>query len=132
MFNHIETTSLTNQLCQLETLEAAWRKVRANKGGPGSDGVTIQQFEMELPKHLRKLANELAEERYYPLPVQKFLMRKSNGSNREISVLALRDRIVQRVVCDLLTPIYESKFLDCSFGYRLGRGVPHKITYTHD
>ncbi len=127
MFNHFETTSLTNQLRQLETLEAAWRKVRANKGGPGSDGVTIQQFETQLPKHLRELASELAEERYYPLPAQKFMLKKSNGNTREISVLALKDRIVQRAVCDLITPIYESKFLDCSFGYRPGRGVPHAV-----
>lgn len=127
MFNHIETTSLTNQLCQLETLDVAWRKVRANKGGPGSDGVTIQQFESDLPRHLRQLSSELAEERYYPLPVQKFMIKKANGNTREISVLALKDRIVQRAVCDLLTPIYESKFLDCSFGYRPGRGVPHAV-----
>ena len=127
MFNHFETTSLTNQLRQLETLEAAWRKVRANKGGPGSDGVTIQQFETQLPKHLRELASELAVERYYPLPAQKFMLKKSNGNTREISVLALKDRIVQRAVCDLITPIYESKFLGCSFGYRPGRGVPHAI-----
>ena len=61
MFNHIETTSLTNQLCQLETLDAAWRKVRANKGGPGSDGVTIQQFESDLPKHLRQSEKHYSE-----------------------------------------------------------------------
>ena len=127
MFSHIETASLSHQLCEIEILETAWRKVRANKGGPGSDGVTIQQFETQLPKHLCELASELTEERYYPLPVQKFMMKKSNGSKREISVLALRDRIVQRAVCDLITPIYESKFLDCSFGYRPGRGVPHAV-----
>lgn len=80
MFNHFETTSLTKKLCQLETLDAAWRKIRANKGGPGSDGVTIQQFESDLPKHLSDLASELTEERYYPLPAQKFIMKKSNGS----------------------------------------------------
>ncbi len=127
MFNYVPTTSLTTQLCQTETLAAAWRKVRANKGGPGSDGITIQQFEVNLVKHLRQLARELAEERYYPLPVQKFTMKKANGSAREISVLALKDRIVQRAVCDLITPIYEAKFLDCSFGYRPNRGVPQAV-----
>lgn len=48
MLNSTPTASLTTQLCQPETLHAAWRKVRANKGGPGSDGVTIQQFETNL------------------------------------------------------------------------------------
>ena len=121
------TMSLTEQLCQVETLEAAWRKVRANKGGPGSDGITIQQFEAQLPKHLSQLSRELVEERYYPLPVQTFTMKKTNGNTREISVLALKDRIVQRAVCDLITPIYEAKFLDCSFGYRPNRGVPQAV-----
>ena len=128
MLDYTPNTSLANQLCQPETLHAAWRKVRANKGGPGRDGVTIQQFEANLTKHLRQLSREIAEERYYPLPVQKFTMKKANGSTRELSVLALKDRIVQRAVCDLISPIYEAKFLDCSFAYRSNRGVPHAIT----
>ena len=127
MLNPTPSLSLTTQLCQPETLAAAWRKVRGNKGGPGSDGVTIQQFETELNRHLRQLARELAEERYYPLPVQKFTIKKANGSTRKLSVLTLRDRIVQRAVCDLITPIYEAKFLDCSFAFRPNRGVPHAI-----
>lgn len=121
-------SSLTTQLCQPETLHAAWRKVRSNKGGPGSDGVTIQQFEANLTKHLRQLSRELTEERYYPLPIRKFTMKKSNGSPRELAVLTLKDRIVQRAVCDLISPIYEAKFLDCSFAYRPNRGVPHAVS----
>ena len=127
MFDYTPSTSLTTQLYQPETLHAAWRKVRSNKGGSGSDGVTLQQFEANLMKHLRQLSRELAEERYYPLPVQKFTMKKSNGSTRELSVLTLRDRIVQRAVCDLISPTYEAKFLACSFAYRPNRGVPHAI-----
>ena len=127
MLDYTPNTSLTMQLCHPETLHAAWQKVRANKGGPGSDGVTIQQFEGNLTKHLRQLSRELAEERYYPLPIQKFTMKKSNGSTRELSVLTLKDRIVQRAVCDLISPIYEAKFLECSFAYRPNRGVPHAI-----
>ncbi len=127
MLDYASSVSLSTQLCQSETLHAAWRKVRANKGGPGSDGVTIQKFEANLTKHLRQLSREIAEERYYPLPVQRFTIKKANGSTRELSVLALKDRIVQRAVCDLISPIYESKFLECSFGYRPNRGVPHAI-----
>ncbi len=128
MLHDTRSMSLATQLCQLETLHAAWQKVRANKGGPGSDGVTIQQFEANLTKHLHQLSRELTKERYYPLPVQKFTMKKSNGGIRSLSVLTLRDRIVQRAVCDLISPIYEDKFLDCSFAYRPNRGVPHAVT----
>ena len=127
MLNCTPSISLSTQLYQPETLHAAWRKVRSNKGGPGSDGVTLQQFEANLSKHLHQLSRELAEERYYPLPVQKFTMKKSNGSTRELSVLTLKDRIAQRAVCDLISPIYEAKFLACSFAYRPNRGVPHAI-----
>ena len=83
MFDYTATPSLSTELCQPETLHAAWRKVRGNKGGPGSDGVTIQQFEANLTKHLHQLSRELTEERYYPLPLQKFTINKSNGSTRE-------------------------------------------------
>ena len=127
MLEYTRNNSLATQLYAPETLHAAWRKVRANKGGPGSDGVTIQQFEANLTKHLRQLSREIAEERYYPLPVQQFTIKKANGSTRELSVLALKDRIVQRAVCDLISPIYEAKFLECSFAYRPNRGVPHAI-----
>ena len=127
MLDYTPESSLTTQLYQPETLNAAWRKVRANKGGPGSDGVTIQQFEANLAKHLRQLSRELAEERYYPFPVQKFTIKKANGTTRELSVLTLKDRIVQRAICDIISPIYEAKFLDCSFAYRPNRGVPHAI-----
>ena len=127
MIHNSSSVTLTSQLCCIETLEAAWRKVRKNKGGPGSDGITVQQFEAQLNKHLNQLSRELSEERYYPLPVQTFMVKKANGSTREISVLALKDRIVQRAVCDLITPIYEAKFLDCSYGYRPNRGVPHAV-----
>ena len=127
MFDYTPSPSLSTQLCELDTLHDAWRKVRSNKGGPGSDGVTIQQFEANLTKHLRQLSRELTEERYYPLPIQKFTMKKANGSIRELSVLTLKDRIVQRAVCDLISPIYEAKFLECSFAYRPNRGVPHAI-----
>ena len=125
MLDYTLNNSLSTQLCDPETLHAAWRKVRANKGGPGSDGVTIQQFETNLTKYLQQLSRELTEERYYPLPIQKFTMKKANGSTRELSVLTLKDRIVQRAVCDLISPIYEAKFLECSFGYRPNRGVGH-------
>ena len=127
MFNVCSESSLSDQLCCPDTLEIAWRKVRANKGAPGSDGVGIQQFEMKLRKHLRQLGRELAEERYYPLPIRKFIVRKPDGGTRELAVLALKDRIVQRAICDLITPIYEAKFLDCSFAFRPNRGVPHAI-----
>ena len=127
MLDYTLNNSLATQLYQPETLQAAWRKVRANKGAPGSDGVTIQQFEADLTKHLRQLSREISEERYYPLPVQQFTIKKSNGGTRELSVLALKDRIVQRAVCDLISPIYEAKFLECSFAYRPNRGVPHAI-----
>ena len=127
MFDYTPSPSLSTQLCELDTLHDAWRKVRSNKGGPGTDGVTIQRFEANLTKHLRQLSRELTEERYYPLPVQKFTLKKSNGSTRELSVLTLKDRIVQRAVCDLITPIYEAQFLECSFAYRPNRGVPHAI-----
>ena len=127
MITDTSNAALGTQLYQPETLHAAWRKVRANKGGPGSDGITIQQFETNLPKHLRQLSRELAEERYYPLPVQKFMIKKADGGTRELSVLTLKDRIVQRAVCDLISPIYEAKFLESSFAYRPNRGVPHAI-----
>jgi retron-type reverse transcriptase len=115
------------QICQLEHLMAAWKKVRANKGRAGVDLVTVQQFERHLVANLQTLGTLLREDRYYPMPLKRFQVPKPDGTTRPLAILTVEDRIVQRAVVDALEPIFEAAFLDCSFGYRPGRSVGDAI-----
>lgn len=115
-------------LFSLENLERAWRKVRANGGGPGVDGETLRAFERELRANLDALQGELATGVYKPQPVRRVYVPKGNGDWRPLGILTVRDRIAQRVVYDAIAPIYEEKFLDCSYGFREGRSLQDAVT----
>jgi group II intron reverse transcriptase/maturase len=89
----------------------------------GVDGVTIKEFGRNLDLNLRTLAAEIEERRYKPLPLLKFLVAKRDGSPRSLSVPAVRDRVAQAAVVNVLEPLFEEEFEDASFAYRKGRSV---------
>ncbi len=106
-----------------DALLHAWRKVRANGGGPGIDGEDLRKFEARLQPNLASLRAELLSGSYRPLPVWRVSIPKPNGGRRPISILAVRDRIAQRAAHDALAPLFEPHFLPCSFGFREGRSI---------
>lgn len=112
-----------DQLCELDVLMPAYKKVRANKGAAGVDRETLAEFERDLVGKLTELAARLREGRYYPMPVRTVEMKKRGGGTRTLGILTVEDRIVQRGVLDVIEPLWEPAFLDCSFGFRPGRNV---------
>jgi len=107
-----------------ETLRAAWAQVRANGGGAGVDGVSIEQIEKEGDEVLlQELGRELAEKRYRTGAVRRVYISKANGKLRPLGIPNLRDRVVQTAVVLILEPIFESDFLECSYGFRPGRSA---------
>lgn len=115
--------TLMTQIASEETLYEAWRKVRANKGAAGSDAVTIPQFEERLDAHLAGLGRCLREETYLPDALRQVALPKPDGSVRELAIPTVMDRVAQRAFVDVLEPLFEAQFLDCSWGFRPGRGV---------
>lgn len=111
----------------IENLRKAWRRVRANGGGPGVDQMTIEQFEKELEANLASLQRQLVRGEYRPQPVKRVLVPKPQGGLRPLAILTLHDRIVQRVVHDRIAPVFEARFLDCSCGFRPGRSVQDAV-----
>src|SRR2546426_11456395 len=73
-------------LAQKESLYAAFRRVKANKGCPGIDGKTIQAYEQNLARHLGELERLLKDNRYHPLPVKRVLIPKPNGKTRPLGI----------------------------------------------
>ncbi|GAB4520259.1 MAG: hypothetical protein Kow0047_31480 [Anaerolineae bacterium] len=108
-------------------MRRAWRAVRRAGGGAGVDSVTIEAFEANLDEELRQLRQELIEGSYRPRPVRQVLVPKASGGLRPLAMWALRDRVAQRIVYDLIAPSFEAIFLPCSFGFRLGLGVEDAV-----
>jgi group II intron reverse transcriptase/maturase len=110
-------------ISDFENLRLAFTRVEASHGMPGVDGVSIAAFKHKLDENLYNLSSELREGRYAPLPLLRFLVAKLDGSPRALCVPAIRDRVAQAAVLNVVGPIFEGQFEDASFAYRKGRSV---------
>src|SRR4249920_3016178 len=102
-------------------LYAAFRGLR-KKASAGVDGVTYEEYERDVAGNLQTLHERLKNGKYQAQPLRRVYILKENGKQRPISIPALEDKIVQKVMVEVLNAIYEQDFLDCSYGFRPGRG----------
>src|ERR1700727_891640 len=101
----------------------AYKRVRANQGAAGVDGQTISDFEADLGNNLYKLWNRLSSGSYFPPPVRRVDIPKSDGKTRPLGIPTVADRIAQMVVKRHLEPLAEPKFHPDSYGYRPGKSA---------
>jgi RNA-directed DNA polymerase len=115
-------------VCKRETLLEAYRLAKRNDGAPGIDGVTFEAIEAEgLEEFLEQLRKELEQCMYRPLRVRTVGIPKANGGTRQLSIPAIRDRVVQGALKLILEPIFEADFQSGSFGYRPKRSTSGAI-----
>ncbi len=119
--------SLIDKVYRIGTLEAAWQKVRANKGAAGVDKVTVNTFEAQQGKYLKELENELKVGTYKPKAVKRVKIPKGQGKMRSLGMPTVKDRIAQQAVKMVLEPIFEKEFLDMSYGFRPKKGAKMAI-----
>lgn len=116
--------SLYGQLLQDRVLMNAWKKVKANRGSGGIDGVTIKEYAKNEQENVLELLEKLKTKEYKPTPVRRVYIPKKDGKKRPLGIPTLEDRIVQQALTDILMPKYEKLvFHNWSMGYRPGRGV---------
>ncbi|MEZ4864391.1 MAG: reverse transcriptase domain-containing protein [Caldilineaceae bacterium] len=116
-----------NQLFPTAALRRAWLAVKRTGGGAGVDGMTIQKFEADLEQELTQLRQQLISGDYTPRPIRRIMVPKASGGLRPLALWALRDRIAQRAIYDIIAPSFEVIFLPCSIGFRPGQGVQDAI-----
>jgi RNA-directed DNA polymerase len=115
-------------VCKRETLCEAYRLTKANDGAPGIDGVTFEAIEADgLEGFLGQLREELLQRTYRPLRLRSVGIPKVGGGTRQLSIPAIRDRVVQGALKLILEPIFEADFQPGSFGYRPKRSASGAI-----
>jgi RNA-directed DNA polymerase len=122
--------SLYGHVLRTDVLMAAWEQVRANKGGPGADGVTINHIvhaEGGPERFVAQLGEALRSRNYEPSPVRRVYIPKPDGRERPLGIPTVRDRVVQTAVLLVLEPIFEADFRDCSYGFRPRRGAHQAV-----
>lgn len=116
--------ALFDRVVRPDILWRAWIEVRANRGCPGVDGVSIEQIERQGPEaYLEQLATDLKAGSYRPQPVLRVEIPKPDGRLRPLGIPTVRDRIAQQALKIVMEPLFEANFLPCSYGYRPKRSA---------
>jgi RNA-directed DNA polymerase len=124
-----ETTMLLEEVLRRENLIKAYHKVRANKGAPGIDGMTVDDLKPHLKEHWPNIREQLLAGGYIPQPVRRVDIPKPGGKGtRMLGIPTVLDRFIQQAILQVLTPIFDPHFSESSYGFRPGRSAHGAVT----
>ena len=106
----------------------AWKRVRANKGAPGIDGMTIAEFPAFAREQWSEVRTAIEKGSYLPQPVKRVEIPKPDGGSRPLGIPTVLDRVIQQAIAQVLVPIIDPTFSESSFGFRPGRSA-HDAVY---
>ena len=110
-----------------ENIKTAYKKVYANKGAGGVDGVTVDELEEYLKANLNSIRQQIRARTYKPQPVLRVEIPKPNGGVRKLGIPTVVDRVIEQAITQILTPIFEPIFSDSSYGFRPHRSCEQAI-----
>ena len=111
------------QICERANMNRAYRKVKANKGAAGVDGISIERLPTYIREHKEEFLVELLDGSYQPELVRGVQIPKPDGSKRQLGIPTVLDRVIQQAILQILEPIYEPKFSNSSYGFRPNRSA---------
>ncbi len=104
-----------------ENLQRAWKRVKANKGAAGVDGLDIDQTGQQLRAQWPLIREQLRQGTYRPNPVRRVTIPKPDGGERELGIPTVTDRLIQQALLQVLQPLLDPTFSEHSYGFRPGR-----------
>lgn len=120
----LQETGLLEEILQRDNLNAAYKKVKSNKGSGGVDGMDVEELLTHLRKHGKGLNQQILGGKYKPNPVRRVeIPKEEKGTCRKLGIPTVVDRVYQQAIAQVLTPIFEKQFSENSFGFRLKRGA---------
>jgi len=112
---------LLEEILSRKNLNEAYKRVYANKGASGVDGVSVEELHEHLRVHKAELLESIRTRKYKPQPVRRVEIPKDGGKKRQLGIPTVVDRVIQQAISQVLTPIYEKQFSDSSYGFRPNR-----------
>lgn len=126
------TAWLMEAICEPVNLRQALKRVKANKGAAGADGMSVS----ELPEHLRhnwpELKAQLLSGSYQPSPVRRVTIPKPGGGERLLGIPTVVDRFIQQAMMQVLQARWDASFSDSSYGFRPGRSAHQAVKQAHE
>lgn len=119
-------TAMMEEVARRENTIRALKRVCANKGGPGVDGMTVDELKGYLKIHWPDIREKLLQGEYKPQPVKQVLLPKPGGT-RKLGVPSVLDRFIQQALLQVLNPIYDPTFSEYSYGFRPGRNAHQAV-----
>jgi len=118
---------LLEKILSRDNLNRAYKRVKANKGAAGVDGMTIEEAFTYLKENKKELLDRIYRGKFTPSPVRRVEIPKPDGGVRKLGIPTVVDRVIQQAIAQQVMPIYEPKFADGSYGYRPGRSAKDAI-----
>lgn len=122
-----ESGGLMEAVCATANVRLAYKRVVQNKGSAGVDGITWVEFEGHLKQHWPTIRGKLLAGSYVPSPVRRVEIAKPQGGTRTLGIPTLTDRLIQQALHQVLSPIFEARFSESSYGFRPGRGAHQAV-----
>jgi len=121
------TEPAMEEVCNRENLVRAWKRVRQNKGGPGVDGMTIDDAKDYLREHWPSIRSQLLAGTYQPQPVKRVEIPKPDGGVRKLGVPCVVARLIQQALLQVLQAQWDPTFSEHSYGFRPGRSAHQAV-----
>lgn len=118
---------LMEEILSRENMARAYKKVKANKGASGVDGISVDEIQEYLKENWQGIKERIKQRKYKPQPVLRVEIPKPNGGVRKLGIPSVVDRIIEQAIVQVITPIVEPHFNDNSYGFRPGRRAEQAI-----